>query len=240
LRLPVAAHLGRPTPHRREGGVISLEHMAGSGGSGGPQPAAYFVAHSQVPGRLDPRRAGLGVTRLGDRRPHRPERWRRRTWPSSRPWCCTRPLAHLGDAPCSRAPRWRTCPRLRNVVRQVASLLRRSNWPRRRLHGVPPLPAGAGPLRARVQARRGLVAAGTDAANQLLIPGEALHEELALLVAAGLTPSRRSRQPRATAPSCCTPTRSPHRPNPPTSSCSTPTRLGWGGRGGRGGHRRHT
>jgi imidazolonepropionase-like amidohydrolase len=34
----------------------------------------------------------------------------------------------------------------------------------------------------------GLVAAGTDAANQLLIPGEALHEELGLLVAAGLTP----------------------------------------------------
>jgi len=34
----------------------------------------------------------------------------------------------------------------------------------------------------------GLVAAGTDAANQLLIPGEALHEELALLVAAGFTP----------------------------------------------------
>ncbi len=34
----------------------------------------------------------------------------------------------------------------------------------------------------------GLVAAGSDAANQLLIPGFSLHEELSLLVAAGLTP----------------------------------------------------
>ncbi|HEX4628132.1 MAG TPA: amidohydrolase family protein, partial [Gemmatimonadales bacterium] len=34
----------------------------------------------------------------------------------------------------------------------------------------------------------GLVAAGSDAANQLLVPGFSLHEELSLLVAAGLTP----------------------------------------------------
>jgi len=34
----------------------------------------------------------------------------------------------------------------------------------------------------------GVVAAGTDAANQLLIPGFSLHEEMALLVDAGLTP----------------------------------------------------
>jgi imidazolonepropionase-like amidohydrolase len=34
----------------------------------------------------------------------------------------------------------------------------------------------------------GVVAAGTDAANQLLIPGFSEHEEMALLVDAGLTP----------------------------------------------------
>ncbi|HXH62985.1 MAG TPA: amidohydrolase family protein, partial [Gemmatimonadales bacterium] len=34
----------------------------------------------------------------------------------------------------------------------------------------------------------GLVAAGSDAANQLLVPGASLHDELALLVAAGFTP----------------------------------------------------
>ena len=34
----------------------------------------------------------------------------------------------------------------------------------------------------------GLVAAGTDAPNQLLAPGASLHDEMALLVAAGLSP----------------------------------------------------
>jgi len=34
----------------------------------------------------------------------------------------------------------------------------------------------------------GLIAAGSDAANQMLVPGAALHEEMAQLVAAGLTP----------------------------------------------------
>jgi len=35
----------------------------------------------------------------------------------------------------------------------------------------------------------GIIAAGTDASNQLLIPGFSEHREMELLVAAGLTPS---------------------------------------------------
>ena len=37
-------------------------------------------------------------------------------------------------------------------------------------------------------AKDGRIAVGTDAANQMLIPGYALHREMELLVAAGLTP----------------------------------------------------
>ena len=33
-----------------------------------------------------------------------------------------------------------------------------------------------------------MIATGSDAANQLLVPGLSLHEEMSLLVAAGLTP----------------------------------------------------
>ncbi|MBA3658483.1 MAG: amidohydrolase family protein [Gemmatimonadales bacterium] len=39
------------------------------------------------------------------------------------------------------------------------------------------------------RAAGGMIAAGTDAANQLLIPGYSEHEEMALLTAAGLTPA---------------------------------------------------
>lgn len=40
------------------------------------------------------------------------------------------------------------------------------------------------------QAAGGTVATGTDAANQLLVPGKSEHQELALLTAAGLTPNQ--------------------------------------------------
>ena len=38
------------------------------------------------------------------------------------------------------------------------------------------------------QAKGGRIAVGTDAANQMLIPGYSVHREMELLVAAGLTP----------------------------------------------------
>jgi imidazolonepropionase-like amidohydrolase len=74
------------------------------------------------------------------------------------------------------------------VVRRVASLLRRTNW----------RPADFAAFR-RSRPRQdlfvrefkragGLVAAGTDAANQLLVPGAALHDEMLLLTEAGLSP----------------------------------------------------
>jgi imidazolonepropionase-like amidohydrolase len=41
----------------------------------------------------------------------------------------------------------------------------------------------------RFEAAGGRIAAGTDAANQMLVPGYSLHREMQLLVAAGLSPS---------------------------------------------------
>jgi hypothetical protein len=73
-------------------------------------------------------------------------------------------------------------------VRSVPSLLRRTGW-------------RSGDFDAFRRSRRrqdqfvreykragGAIAAGSDAANQLLIPGYSLHEEMSLLVAAGLSP----------------------------------------------------
>ncbi|HEX9610411.1 MAG TPA: amidohydrolase family protein, partial [Gemmatimonadales bacterium] len=73
-------------------------------------------------------------------------------------------------------------------VRSIASLLRRTGWRPRDFDAF---------RRSRVRQDQfvrefaragGVLAAGSDAANQLLIPGFSLHEEMALLVAAGLTP----------------------------------------------------
>src|SRR5207249_4531620 len=69
--------------------------------------------------------------------------------------------------------------------------------PRAVLQGARPVPQRMDAGRSRLggarlrlgPARRpgGLLAAGSDAANQLLVPGLSLHEEIALLVAAGFT-----------------------------------------------------
>ena len=54
----------------------------------------------------------------------------------------------------------------------------------------------------------GVIVAGSDAANQLLVPGAALHDEMAFLVRAGLTPWKRLPRPRGAGPSSCAPIRS--------------------------------
>jgi imidazolonepropionase-like amidohydrolase len=99
-------------------------------------------------------------------------------------------LAHLAD------PAWANPPGMADVpgdasgagVRDVAGLLKRAGWGPKQftafLRGLPRIA-----LFVREFKRAGgVVAAGSDAANQLLVPGAALHQEMAELVAAGFTP----------------------------------------------------
>ena len=72
------------------------------------------------------------------------------------------------------------------------------------------------------RASGGKVVAGTDAANQLIVPGQSLVRELELLVQAGFSTPTRSSPPRATPPSCSAPTRSARwflAARPTSSSC---------------------
>ena len=71
----------------------------------------------------------------------------------------------------------------------VPDMIARAGWTEGGLRRVPPLPAGPGPVSPDLPREGGRIAAGTDAANQMLIPGYAAHREMELLVAAGLTPT---------------------------------------------------
>jgi imidazolonepropionase-like amidohydrolase len=75
-----------------------------------------------------------------------------------------------------------------NRIRAVAGLLQRAGWRAADLAAFRRGRSRQDQFVREFRAAGGLVAAGTDAANPLLVPGAALHEELALLVAAGLTP----------------------------------------------------
>jgi imidazolonepropionase-like amidohydrolase len=70
----------------------------------------------------------------------------------------------------------------------VAALLQHAGWRAAELAAFRRGRARQDQFVREFRAAGGLVAAGTDAANPLLVPGAALHEELALLVSAGLTP----------------------------------------------------
>jgi imidazolonepropionase-like amidohydrolase len=97
-------------------------------------------------------------------------------------------LSRLDNPILLSRPGMEDVPENAESVRSVPSLLRRTGW-------------NASDFAAFRRSRRrqnqfvrefrragGAIAAGSDAANQLLIPGYSLHEEMAFLVQAGLTP----------------------------------------------------
>jgi len=223
-------------PHRREGGGDLPRAYGRSVAGGGPQPAAYFVAHSQFLAGLDPRRAGLGVTRLGDRRPHRPSAGGDARGHRPDPGVARDPGAPGRRGPGSRAPRWRTCRRLRERgAARSRACLRPQALALARLHGVR-RSRRCRTARARVQARRGPRGGGPTPPTSCSFRARRCTRSLA----AGSSPrgsrrSRRSRQPRATAPELLHATRSAARRRKAADLVVLDAKPGWGWGGGGGG-----
>ncbi len=187
LRLPVAAHLGKTDAlTAARAGVVSIEHMAGvvQAATGDP---TYANAHSSfLTGWTIEEKgwAGLDSSTIA-----RTARTLAQTKVAIVPTLIVHDMLSRLDNPILLTrPGMEDVPESAQSVRSVPSLLRRTGW-------------RAGDFAAFRRSRRrqdqfvreykragGAIAAGSDAANQLLIPGYSLHEEMALLVAAGLTP----------------------------------------------------
>jgi imidazolonepropionase-like amidohydrolase len=73
-------------------------------------------------------------------------------------------------------------------VRDVNGLIRRAGWRDADFQAFRRSRARQDQFVREFKRAGGAIAAGSDAANQLLAPGASLHEELSLLVNAGLTP----------------------------------------------------
>jgi imidazolonepropionase-like amidohydrolase len=187
LRLPVAAHLGKTDAlTAARAGVVSIEHMSGvvQAATGDPR---YVNAHDNfLAGWTAEEKgwAGLDSSAVA-----RTARALAQTKVTIVPTLVVHDmLARLDNPILLTRPGMEDVPESAQSVRSVPSLLRRTGW-------------RAGDFDAFRRSRRrqdqfvreykragGAIAAGSDAANQLLIPGYSLHEEMALLVAAGLTP----------------------------------------------------
>lgn len=187
LRLPVAAHLGKTdalTAARM--GVVSIEHMSGvvQAATGDP---SYANAHSSFLAGWTAEEKGWAGLDSGT--VARTARTLAQTKVTIVPTLVVHDMLSRLDNPILLSrPGMEDVPEGAQSVRSVPSLLRRTGW-------------GSGDFAAFRRSRRredqfvrefkragGPIAAGSDAANQLLIPGYSLHEEMALLVAAGLTP----------------------------------------------------
>ncbi len=187
LRFPIAAHLGKTDAlTAAKAGVASLEHMAGvvQAATGNP---AYARAHDQFLRGWTAEETGWAT--LDSAAVARTARALAATHVAIVPTLVLHEMLARLDNPTLRSrPGMEDVPAAATGVRDVPGLLRRAGW-------------GAADLRAFRRSRPrqdqfvrefkragGLIAAGSDAANQLLVPGLSLHEELSLLVAAGLTP----------------------------------------------------
>lgn len=188
LNLPVTAHLGKVDAVSAVNlGVCCLEHMSGVVASVSGDPARFARAHDEffAGWNLEERTWG----RLDSASLHRTARSLTQAGASIIPtlvlhqaWSRLTDRSYidqldLAGVPDSIQQAWN----IRDLIRRAGiraedfSAFRRSRGAQDRFvrlfHG-----------------EGGLVAAGTDAPNQLLAPGASLHDELAMLVEAGLSP----------------------------------------------------
>jgi imidazolonepropionase-like amidohydrolase len=188
LRLPVAAHLGKiDALTAARAGVVSLEHMAGVVQAASRNPAVYYRAHDRFLSGWTTEEQGW--TTVDSTALARTARALAQTKVAIVPTLVVHEmLSRLDNPVLLTRPGMEDVPQDAASVRSVASLLRRTGWRPRDFQAFRRARARQDQFVREFKRAGGVIAAGTDAANQLLIPGFSLHEEMALLVEAGLTP----------------------------------------------------
>ena len=187
LRLPVAAHLGKTdalTAARM--GVISIEHMSGvvQAATGDP---SYANAHNNFLTGWTTEEKGWAS--LDSSTVARTARALAQTKVAIVPTLVVHDmLARLDNPILLTRPGMEDVPESAQSVRSVPSLLRRTGWRSSDFEAFRRSRRRQDQFVREYKRAGGAIAAGSDAANQLLIPGYSLHEEMSLLVAAGLTP----------------------------------------------------
>ena len=189
LRLPVAAHLGKMDAlTAARAGIASLEHMAGVVQVASRNPGLYERAHDQFLRGWTTEEIGWAL--LDSASVARTARELAATRVAIVPTLVVHEmLSRLDNPTLLLRPGMEDVPASATSVRDVAGLLRRTGWRSAEFQAFRRSRARQNQFVREYKRAGGLVAAGSDAANQLLVPGLSLHEEMSLLVAAGLTPT---------------------------------------------------
>ncbi len=188
LRLPVAMHLGKiDALTAARAGVASIEHMAGVVEATTTNPGPYFRAHDQFLRGWTLEEEGWAL--LDSAGLARTARALAATHVAIVPTLVLHEmLSRLDNPTLESRPGMEDVPAAAASVRDVAGLLRRTGWRTAELQAFRRSRARQNQFVREYRRAGGFIAAGSDAANQLLVPGLSLHEEMSLLVSAGLTP----------------------------------------------------
>ena len=188
LRLPVAAHLGKTDAlTAARAGVVSLEHMSGVVQAAARNPATYYRAHGLFLAGWTAEEQGWAA--LDAAALTRTARALAQTRVAIVPTLVVHEmLSRLAEPALLERPGMADVPQSASSVRDVAGLLRRTGWRARDFAAFRRSRANQDRFIREFKQAGGMIVAGSDAANQLLVPGLSLHEEMALLVRAGLTP----------------------------------------------------
>ncbi|HYL54996.1 MAG TPA: amidohydrolase family protein [Gemmatimonadales bacterium] len=188
LRLPIAAHLGKiDALTAARAGVASIEHMAGVVQAASPTPAVYERAHDQFLRGWTTEEIGWAT--LDSASVARTARSLAATRVAIVPTLVVHEmLSRLDNPTLLLRPGMEDVPAGATSVRDVPGLLRRTGWRNADFQAFRRSRPRQNQFVREYKRAGGLIAAGSDAANQLLVPGFSLLDELSLLVAAGLTP----------------------------------------------------
>jgi imidazolonepropionase-like amidohydrolase len=189
FNLGVSGHLGMTDAvTAAKAGIASIEHLTGIPEAASPKPAALFTAHYRgfFPGWTAFERSWAGLdsaaltrvaVRLADSKITLiPTLVLHETW------------SRLDEAATLRDPALQDVPQAQQENWDVRGLVARAGWTVADFDAFRQSRANQDLFIRVFAAAGGRLAAGTDAANQLLVPGYAEHRELELLVRAGLTP----------------------------------------------------
>ena len=189
LELPVAAHLGRVdalTASRL--GVNAIEHMTGVVEATVSDPSPYFEAHNNFYrgwNMFERGGAGLDTESLA-RTARRLAQARLGVVPTL---TAHETYAHLNDRAYADQLDLSGVPEETRSEWNVSALIRSAGIGSRDFAAFRWSRPKQDQFVRIFQEAGGLLAAGTDSPNPLLAPGASLHDELQLLVAAGLTPT---------------------------------------------------
>ena len=189
FNLRVTGHLGMTDAvTAAKAGITSIEHLTGVPEAASPNPSSLFTAHYRgfFPGWTAFERSWAGLdsaalTRVANRLAESkvtliPTLVLHET------------LSRLDEPGMLRDPALQDVPEAQQRDWDVRGLIARTGWTEADFEAFRRSRANQDLFIRQFAAAGGRLAAGTDAANQMLVPGYSEHREMELLVRAGLTP----------------------------------------------------